>query len=106
MSNPHPLHGVSPTIRMLETWKQRCGRSIAMCEVMVKTLLQISRTDLAEKVIVLGKSSRALDVACYSGSVLEWLGRIINSVITELPNTLTTPSIYVNLIGRNIRYAH
>ena len=45
-------------------------------------------------------------VACCSGSVLEWLGRIINSVITELPNTLTTPPICVNLIGRNIRYAH
>ena len=35
-------------------------------------------------------------VACCSGSVLEWLGRIINSVITELPNTLTTPPICVN----------
>ena len=54
----------------------------------------------------LGGLSLVVVVACYSGSVLEWLGRIINSVITELPNTLTTPSIYVNLIGRNIRYAH
>ena len=37
-------------IRMLECWKQRCG-SMATYEAMVKALLQISRTDLAEKII-------------------------------------------------------
>ena len=35
--------------RMLECWKQRCG-SMATYETMVKALLKISRTDLAEKV--------------------------------------------------------
>ena len=45
-------------IRMLECWKQRCG-SMATYEAMVKALLQISRTDLAEKVITLRQSSRA-----------------------------------------------
>ena len=35
-------------MKMLEYWKQRCG-SMATYEAMVKALLQISRTDLAEK---------------------------------------------------------
>ena len=43
-------------IKMLECWKQRRG-SMATYEIMVKALLQISRTDLAEKVIILKKSS-------------------------------------------------
>ena len=42
-------------IIMLECWKQRCG-SMATYEVMVEALLQISRTDLAEKVITLRQS--------------------------------------------------
>ena len=46
-------------IRMLECWKQRCG-SMATYEAMVKALLQISRTDLAEKVITLRKASRGI----------------------------------------------
>ena len=37
-------------IRMLECWKQLCG-SMATYEAMVKALLKIRRTDLAEKVI-------------------------------------------------------
>ena len=44
-------------LRMLECWKQRCG-SMATYEAMVKALLQISRTDLAEKAITLRKSLR------------------------------------------------
>ena len=44
-------------MRMLECWRQRCG-SMATYEAMVKALLQISRTDLAERVITLRKSSR------------------------------------------------
>ena len=44
-------------LRMLECWKQRCG-SMATYEAMVKALLQISRTDLAEKAISLRKSLR------------------------------------------------
>ena len=44
-------------LRMLECWKQRCG-SMATYEAMVKALLQISRTDLAEKVIKLRRSSK------------------------------------------------
>ena len=39
-------------IRMLECWKQRCG-SMATYEVLVKALLQIKRTDLAEEVVAL-----------------------------------------------------
>ncbi len=31
------------------------------------------------------------DVACHIGSVLEWLGRMINSVITELWNYVDDP---------------
>ena len=43
-------------IKMLEHWKQRCG-SMATYEAMVKALLKINRTDLAEKVIILRRSS-------------------------------------------------
>ena len=50
---------VVQTLKMLETWKQRCG-SMATYEAMVKALLQISRTDLAEKVITLRQSSKAI----------------------------------------------
>ena len=52
-------HGdaVIQTLKMLECWKQRRG-SMATYEAMVKALLQISRTDLAEKVIILRKVSR------------------------------------------------
>ena len=39
-------------IRMLECWKQRCG-SMATYEVLVKALLRIKRTDLAEEVVAL-----------------------------------------------------
>ena len=39
-------------IRMLECWKQRRG-SMATYEAMVRTLLTIGRTDLAEEVISL-----------------------------------------------------
>ena len=48
---------VVQTLKMLECWKQRCG-SMATYEAMVKVLLQISRTDLTEKVITLRQSSR------------------------------------------------
>ena len=46
-------------MRMLECWKQRCG-SMATYEAMVKALLKINRTDLAEKIITLQKSSNAI----------------------------------------------
>ena len=49
---------VVQTLKMLECWKQRCG-SMATYEAMVKALLQINRTDLAEKVITLRKLSRS-----------------------------------------------
>ena len=39
-------------LKMLECWKQRCG-STATYKAMIKALLQISRTDLAEKVALL-----------------------------------------------------
>ena len=44
-------------IRMLERWKQRRG-SMATYGAMIKALLQISRTDLAEEVITLRQSSK------------------------------------------------
>ncbi|MCG8623944.1 MAG: death domain-containing protein, partial [Proteobacteria bacterium] len=47
---------VVQSVKMLEHWKQRRG-SMATYEAMVKVLLQISRTDLAEKIITLRKSS-------------------------------------------------
>ena len=47
---------VVQTLKMLECWKQRRG-SMATYEAMVKALLQINRTDLAEKVITLRQSS-------------------------------------------------
>ena len=50
---------IEQRLKMLEHWKQRRG-SMATYEAMVKVLLQISRTDLAEKVITLRKSSRPL----------------------------------------------
>ena len=50
-------NAVEQRMRMLERWKQRCG-SMATYEAMVKALLQIGRTDLAEKVITLRKSPR------------------------------------------------
>ena len=47
-------HGdaVVQTLKMLECWKQRRG-SMATYEAIVRALLQISRTDLAERVITL-----------------------------------------------------
>ena len=39
---------IEQKLKMLECWKQRRG-SMATYEAMVKVLLQISRTDLAEK---------------------------------------------------------
>ena len=47
---------IEQRMRMLECWKQRCG-SMATYEAMVKALLKINRTDLAEKVITLQRSS-------------------------------------------------
>ena len=49
-------------IRMLECWKHRCG-SKATYEAMVKALLQISRTDLAEKVITIRQSLKEATTA-------------------------------------------
>ena len=48
---------IEQKVRMLECWKHRRG-SMATYEAMVKALLQISRTDLAEKVITLRHSSK------------------------------------------------
>ena len=51
---------IEQRMRMLECWKQRCG-SMATYEAMVKALLKINRTDLAEKVITLRWSSNAFN---------------------------------------------
>jgi hypothetical protein len=50
---------VVQSLKILECWKQRRG-SMATYEVMIKVLLQINRTDLAEKIIILRKSARPL----------------------------------------------
>ncbi|MCG8621472.1 MAG: death domain-containing protein, partial [Proteobacteria bacterium] len=50
---------IEQRMRMLECWKQRCG-PMATYEAMVKTLLKINRTDLAEKIIILQRSSNAI----------------------------------------------
>ena len=42
-------------VRLLKCWKQRCG-SAATYEAMVKALLQIKRTDLAEKVTAMTRT--------------------------------------------------
>ena len=44
-------------LKLLECWKQRCG-SAATYKIMIKVVLQISRTDIAEKVVMLRKSAR------------------------------------------------
>lgn len=49
-------------IRMLECWKQRNG-SAATYEVLARALLKISRTDLAEKVIISARDARLLENA-------------------------------------------
>ena len=51
---------IEQRMKMLECWKQRCG-SMATYEAMVKALLKINRTDLAEKVITLRQSSNAIN---------------------------------------------
>ena len=50
---------IEQRMTMLECWKQRCG-SMATYEAMVKALLKINRTDLAEKIIALQKSSNTI----------------------------------------------
>ena len=50
---------IEQQMKMLECWKQRCG-SMATYKAMVKALLKISRTDLAEKVITLRRSSNTI----------------------------------------------
>ena len=64
-------HGdsVVQTLKMLECWKQRRG-SMATYETMVKVLLQIKRTDLAEKIITLRHSPRALETTTTTNQTL------------------------------------
>jgi hypothetical protein len=50
---------IEQRMRMLECWKQRRG-SMATYEAMVKALLKINRTDLAEKIITLRQSSNTI----------------------------------------------
>ena len=50
---------IEQRMKMLECWKQRCG-SMATYGAMVKALLKINRTDLAEKVITLRQSSNTI----------------------------------------------
>ena len=67
---------VVQSVKMLEHWKQRRG-SMATYEAMVKVLLQISRTDLAEKIITLRKSS----------------SRSLKNITTETPLCLNESSL-------------
>lgn len=63
--------------KILECWKQRCG-SEAMCETLVKALLGINRTDLAEKVVALLLSSRETTIPGNQ----TWISSIDSSVAT------------------------
>ena len=75
---------IEQRIRMLECWKQRCG-SMATYEAMVKALLKINRTDLAEKIITLQKSSNAIPSLATASFPRE--------------SSLTTPSFSANSSG-------
>ena len=55
-------------IRLLKRWKQRCG-SAATYKAMVIALLQIKRTDLAEKVIALRQSLKDISQSPLSSPV-------------------------------------
>ena len=102
-------------LRMLECWKQRCG-SMATYEAMVKALLQISRTDLAEEVIKLRKYSRP--PASSSGiedassmsphktqvtSTLEKLEEEFYDLVIYVEDTLEKSEVNLNTIIRRFR---
>ena len=84
-------------IRMLECWKQRCG-SAATYEKMVKALLQINRTDLAEQVTFLllrdfhtsagSESSPDMPPSSASSSGTE------DTSIATMSSSLDTPSVH------------
>ena len=70
-------------IRMLECWKQICG-SMATYEAMVKALLKIRRTDLAEKVITLRQSS--LDITKFGTTITN------QTLSCPMESSLTAPT--------------
>ena len=83
-------------LKMLEHWKQRRG-SMATHEAMVKVLLQISRTDLAEKVISLRRSSRNTSI-----STLETSSKPTLSCLNESSLMSLTPSASSNGINESL----
>ena len=95
-------------IRALECWKQRCG-SMATYEAMVKALLQISRTDLAEKVITLIQSSRSTSssetehTAEEVISTLEELEEEFYDLVIYVEDSLQSSQISLNTITRRFR---
>jgi hypothetical protein len=76
-------------MRMLECWRQRCG-SMATYEAMVKALLQISRTDLAEKVIILRKSSR--DIPTLKSTIANQVPTFLKESSLTVPTSPTSSS--------------
>jgi hypothetical protein len=98
-------------MRMLEYWKQRCG-SRATYEAMVKTLLKINRTDLAEKVITLRQAamspsplpatpneSTTQDVI----STLRELEEEFYDLVIFIEDTLENSEVSLNTITRRFR---
>ena len=71
-------------MRMLECWRQRCG-SMATYEAMVKALLQISRTDLAERVITLRKSSS--DIPKLKKTIANQISKESSSMVPTSPTS-------------------
>ena len=97
-------------IRMLECWKQRCG-SMATYETMIKTLLKISRTDLAEKVITFRQSSRDIPTppvipSEHRAEVTATLGKLeeeFYNLVIYVEDTLEQSQVSLHTITRRFR---
>ena len=105
-------------MRMLECWKQRCG-SLATYEVMVKALLQISRTDLAEIIITSLrqplKQTQTLETASLSPlslpenaaqkvvPALSELEEEFYELVTFIKSTLSKSNVQIDTITRRFR---
>ena len=97
-------------IRMLECWKQRCG-SMATYETMVKVLLKISRTDLAEKVITFRQSSRDIPTppaipSEHRAEVTATLGKLeeeFYNLVIYVEDTLEQSQVNLHTMTRRFR---
>ncbi|MCG8623792.1 MAG: death domain-containing protein [Proteobacteria bacterium] len=83
---------IEQRMKMLECWKQRCG-SMATYEAMIKALLKINRTDLAEKVITLRQSSNAINTLATA--------TISRSLSSPRESSLTSPTFPASSSGKD-----